>query len=283
MSFEEVAQTFPDYAKTMPLVMENRIKQIAERYKGRLQSWDVVNESALDYDQDFLPENYPISKSRYGLTYGDYPYHALKCAEKYFPAEVKLNINDYHRKPGYTAQVKRLQERGCKIDVMGIQMHLFNVQHCMDIANGAKIQTPSQVREYIGWASEAGIPLHLSEVTITAPSQDERGFMIQGIIAQQLYRLWFSQEKMMGITWWNVVDNCGVKLEPTVSGLFHRDMKEKPCYYALDQLINHEWKTNLSVKPNDEGKVQFRGFKGKYRITYKDKRGKVQTMEYILK
>ena len=283
MSFEEVAQTFPDYAKTMPLVMENRIKQIAERYKGRLQSWDVVNESALDYDQDFLPENYPISKSRYGLTYGDYPYHALKCAEKYFPAEVKLNINDYHRKPGYTAQVKRLQERGCKIDVMGIQMHLFNVQHCMDIANGAKIQTPSQVREYIGWASEAGIPLHLSEVTITAPSQDERGFMIQGIIAQQLYRLWFSQEKMMGITWWNVVDNCGVKLEPTVSGLFHRDMKEKPCYYALDQLINHEWKTNLSVKPNDEGKVQFRGFKGKYRITYKDKRGKTQTMEYILK
>ena len=283
MSFEEVAQTFPDYAKTMPLVMENRIKQIAERYKGRLQSWDVVNESALDYDQDFLPENHSISKSRYGLTYGDYPYHALKCAEKYFPAEVKLNINDYHRKPGYTAQVKRLQERGCKIDVMGIQMHLFNVQHCMDIANGAKIQTPSQVREYIGWASEAGIPLHLSEVTITAPSQDERGFMIQGIIAQQLYRLWFSQEKMMGITWWNVVDNCGVKLEPTVSGLFHRDMKEKPCYYALDQLINHEWKTNLSVKPNDEGKVQFRGFKGKYRITYKDKRGKVQTMEYILK
>ena len=189
MSFEEVAQTFPDYAKTMPLVMENRIKQIAERYKGRLQSWDVVNESALDYDQDFLPENHSISKSRYGLTYGDYPYHALKCAEKYFPAEVKLNINDYHRKPGYTAQVKRLQERGCKIDVMGIQMHLFNVQHCMDIANGAKIQTPSQVREYIGWASEANIPLHLSEVTITAPSQDERGFMIQGIIGGIFVRL----------------------------------------------------------------------------------------------
>ena len=283
MSFEEVAKTFPEYAKTMPQVMENRIKQIAERYKGRLQSWDVVNESALDYDQDFLPENYPISKSRYGLTYGDYPYHALKCAEKYFPAEVKLNINDYHRKPGYTAQVKRLQERGCKIDVMGIQMHLFNVKHCQAIAEGAKIQTPSQVREYIGWASEANVPLHLSEITITAPSADERGLMIQGIITQQLYRLWFSQEKMMGITWWNVVDNCGAKGEPSVSGIFTRDMKEKPCYYALDQLINHEWKTNTTVKADESGRVQFRGFKGKYRITYKDKRGKTQTMEYILK
>ena len=87
----------------------------------------------------------------------------------------------------------------------------------------------------------------------------------------------------MGITWWNVLDNCGVKGEPTVSGIFTRDMKEKPVYWAMDQLINHEWKTNLSVKPDAEGKVQFRGFKGKYRITYKDKRGKTQTMEYILK
>lgn len=283
MSFEEVAQTFPNYVKTMPLVMENRIKQIAEHYKGRLQSWDVVNESARDDDQGFLIENHPASKSRYGLLYGDYPYHALKCAEKYFPSDVALNINDYHRKPGYTTQVKRLLERGCKIDIMGIQMHLFNVQHCMDIANGVKIQTPSQVREYIGWASEVNLPLHLSEVTITAPSQDERGFMIQAIITQQLYRLWFSQEKMMGITWWNTVDGCGIKNEPSVSGIFFRDMKEKPAYYALDQLINHEWKTNLSVKPNAEGKVQFRGFKGKYRITYKDKRGREQTMEYILK
>ena len=283
MSFEEVAQTFPNYVKTKPLVMENRIKQIAEHYKGRLQSWDVVNESARDDDQGFLIENHPVSKSRYGLLYGDYPYHALKCAEKYFPSDVALNINDYHRKPGYTTQVKRLLERGCKIDIMGIQMHLFNVQHCMDIANGVKIQTPSQVREYIGWASEANLPLHLSEVTITAPSQDERGFMIQAIITQQLYRLWFSQEKMMGITWWNTVDGCGIKGEPSVSGIFFRDMKEKPAYYALDQLINHEWKTNLSVKPDAEGKVQFRGFKGMYRITYKDKRGREQTMEYILK
>ena len=283
MSFEEVAKTFPEYAKTMPQVMENRIKQIAEHYKGRLQSWDVVNESALDYDQDFLPENYPISKSRYGLTYGDYPYHALKCAEKYFPAEVKLNINDYHRKPGYTAQVKRLQERGCKIDIMGIQMHLFKLDSGTKIANGEKIQTPAQVRKYIGWASETGLPLHISEITITPPTQDEKGLMIQAIIAQQLYRLWFSQEKMMGITWWNTVDGCGRKGEPAVSGIFTRDMQEKPVYWALDELINHEWKTNTTVKADKDGNVEFRGFKGKYRITYKDNKGKTKTMEYILK
>ena len=283
MSYEEVAQTFPEYPKRVDALLEQRIKQIAERYKGRLHSYDVVNESAMDEYANLIPENYPVSKSRYGLMTGDYPYKALKWAEKYFPKDVQLNINDYHRKPAYTAQVNRLRERGCKIDVMGIQMHLFNVKHCQDIANGAKIQTPSQVREYIGWASEAGLPLHLSEITITSPSPDERGFMIQAIITQQLYRLWFSQEKMMGITWWNVVDGCGAKNEPTVSGLFSRDMTAKPSYHALNQLINSEWKTNTTVKADENGKVQFRGFKGKYRITYKDKRGKTRTMEYELK
>ena len=49
--------------------------------------------------------------------------------------------------------------------------------------------------------------------------------------------------------------------------------------------ISYDWVEGkpVTVKADENGKVQFRGFKGKYRITYKDKRGKEQTMEYILK
>ena len=283
LSFDEVAQAFPEFPKRLDNAIENRIKQIAERYNGRLHSYDVVNESAEDDYANLIPENHSVAKSRYGIMNGDYPYKALKWAEKYFPQEVQLNINDYLKKPSYTAQTKRLIERGCKIDVMGLQMHLFDMALCQGIADGWKVQTPSQVREYIGWANQAGLPIHLSEITVIAPSQDERGLMIQGIITQQLYRLWFSQEKMIGITWWNVVDGCGAKNEPTFSGLFTRQMEAKPAYHALNQLINHEWKTNTSVKADENGKVKFRGFKGTYRITYKDKKGKTQTIEYTLK
>ena len=283
MSFDEAAQAFPVFIKNLDAALENRIRQIAEHYKGRLHSYDVVNESAEDMKDNLIPENHAAAKSRYGIMNGDYPYKSLKWAEKYFPKEVQLNINDYFKKPCYTAQTNRLMERGCKIDVMGLQMHLFDLKLCQGIADGAKIQTPSQVREYVGYANQTGLPLHLSEITITAPSPDERGLMIQGIITQQLYRLWFSQEKMIGITWWNVVDGCGAKKEPTVSGLFTREMQAKPSYYALNQLINGEWKTNTTVKADESGKVQFRGFKGKYRITYKDKKGKTQVVEYTLK
>ena len=61
--------------------------------------------------------------------------------------------------------------------------------------------------------------LHLSEITITSPGNDTKGQQIQAVIAQNLYRLWFSCKNMMGITWWNIVDDCGAPGEPSVSGL----------------------------------------------------------------
>ena len=131
--------------------------------------------------------------------------------------------------------------------------------------------------------SETGLPIHLSEITITSPGNDDRGQKIQAIIAQNLYRLWFSVKNMMGITWWNVVDDCGAPGEPSVSGLFTRNMDPKQSFYALDNLINHEWKTNMTVKASKNGNVEFRGFKGKYHITYTDKFGKEQVLEYHLK
>lgn len=282
MGLDELEQTFARYADTLHYLYDKRIRDIAAYYGDRIDSWDVVNESATDYDRGVLLPGRKLCKSGYGLMPGDYPYHALKSAERYFPAGIKLNINDYRRQPCYTKQVKELLDRGCKIDIMGVQMHLFNPKECLKIAEGDGTQTPEEVRQYLAWLSEPGLPLHLSEITITSPGDDERGRMIQAIIARNLYRLWFSSEPMMGITWWNVVDNCGAPGEPLTSGLFTRDMQPKPSYYALDELINHEWKTRLTVRPDKQGVVHFRGFRGNYRITWTDRKGKLRTKEYHL-
>jgi hypothetical protein len=34
----------------------------------------------------------------------------------------------------------------------------------------------------------------------------------------------------------------------------------------LDQLINHDWKTNIETKSDAAGGVKFRGFHGRYQI-----------------
>lgn len=72
---------------------------------------------------------------------------------------------------------------------------------------------------------------------------------------------------MKKVTWWNVVDNCGAPGEPSISGLFTRDMQPKIAYYAMDDLINREWKTRTTVAAKD-GKVSFRGFRGKYCLSW---------------
>jgi endo-1,4-beta-xylanase len=48
--------------------------------------------------------------------------------------------------------------------------------------------------------------------------------------------------------------------------LLDSEMNPKPAYEALDQLINHEWKTNMKISSDSNGNVSFRGFFGKYKI-----------------
>jgi len=279
---EQIAELAPVYFKEMARLFEKRVVELANYYGGRLQSWDVVNESSIDFHSNSVTGNL-VCKSNYGLMPGDYIYHAYKTADKVFPKNVLLNINDYMNNANYANQTNDLMSNGCRIDIMGSQMHLFNPQLCLDIADGKPIETPQIVWDKMETISRAGLPIHLSEITITSPGDDERGLEIQAVVSRNLYRLWFSIKPMMGITWWNVVDDCGAPGEPSVSGLFTRNMEPKPSFYALDNLINHEWKTQITTKTGKNGNIEFRGFKGKYRLSWIDKSGKEQEAKFYLK
>lgn len=283
LSAKEVQAQIPHFTSELKRLHEKRITEIANYYGDRLQSWDVVNESATDFANGVMIPGDAITKSHYGLMPGDYTYESFRVAKKVFPSNVLLNINDYKIDESYVRQTKDLVSRGNRIDIMGYQMHLFNPQQCTDISLGKEIQTPQHVRNSMEVLGRAGLPIHLSEITITAPDDNEKGRAVQSVIAYNLYRMWFSMENMMGITWWNIVDDCGAPGEPTTSGIFTRNMEPKPAFYALDRLINHEWKTRLTAKPGSNGQVAFRGFKGKYRVTWKDKDGKYQERIFDLK
>jgi hypothetical protein len=72
---------------------------------------------------------------------------------------------------------------------------------------------------------------------------------------------------MAGITWWNLGDGTAHGNEGIAGGgLADADFNPKPAYKALDQLINHDWKTNLQAKADADGNVTFRGFHGSYKV-----------------
>ncbi len=282
---DEVAAICPTYFANLNRFTFDRVRQIAARYGTRVDSWDVCNESSPDFHGESVTGKPFQVSPRYGITAGDLCYNAFKTAQETLPRSAWLNINDYSMDENYFAQIKDLEKNGCRIDVIGSQMHLFNPKESAKIAEGEGPShlTPQGIADRFTLLSKAEKPIHLSEITITAPDMTPKGQMVQAIILRNCYRAWFAVEKMNGITWWNVVDNCGAPGEPSISGLFTRDMKPKTAYYAMDDLINREWKTSLTVpsvsSPTGAGKqvVSFRGFRGKYRLTWTDAAGKVQT------
>ena len=288
----QIEELIPTYSNEINRLFRKRIFDLANYYKDRIHSWDVVNESRRDFDfhkTSLTGDGICLSqRGQMNLMPGDYTYHSFKIAGSVFPNNVLFNINDnvlwenssYEM---YINQIKDLMARGSRIDIMGSQMHLFNPQQCLDIADGQSIATPERIWEKMKKLSTVGLPIHLSEITITSPGDDERGQEIQAVIARNLYRIWFSIENMMGITWWNVLDGCGEPGETSISGLFTRNMEPKPSYYALNQLINEEWKTNDIIMVQKDGTATFRGFKGRYIISWKDKLGNIQQSEFYLK
>lgn len=261
----------PEDREVMAEIFEAHVKQVAERYCGRVQRWDIVNE--------------PTDQANRGMMPDDYVFKTFQWAERYYLPTTVLAINDadlhwdlamFGR---YLSICKDVLARGARVNAIGIQSHIFSAQEPVQIAAGAPILTPQQIRERLDCMAAAKRPLHISEVTICAPDATDQGARIQAEIARNLYRLWFSYPLVYGITWWNVVDGGAAEGEPACSGLYTPDMVKKPVYETLRTLIHETWKTRLTLQPTAEGKIHFRGFKGQYRVAWIDPSGTARQKE----
>lgn len=100
--------------------MKEHVFTVAGHYKGKVKGWDVVNE-AVDEDGS-------LRKSKWLTIIGeDYIQKAFEYAFEADP-EAELYYNDYNNElpqklAGVVALVKDLQQKGVKIDGVGIQGH----------------------------------------------------------------------------------------------------------------------------------------------------------------
>jgi len=268
---------------------EGRIRLLAEHYGDRIDQWDVVNESTnarSPFENPNDLKNWMIPGMKIP---DDYTYRCFKWAERAFPPSVRLAINEAGvvKKP-YLPFAGALLARGAKIDVVGVQMHIFKVDELMKVASGVPCTPnwtswdPQDQMAAFREADKLGRPIHISEITIPAPDDSPAGQEVQARLFRDNYRLWFSWPSIYRITCWNLVDYTYYK-ESLASGLYTKDMKPKAAYRALDRLINHEWKTRLDAVADDAGRISFRGFKGRYKLVWQDVSGKTQSRTLIVK
>lgn len=287
----EMAAKYPDFVQKVEDLFFQRAEWLCKTFASRMDSWDVVNESAIDNRElPYLPggkkrlsPEHKICQSAYGAMPSDYVYRSFAIAGKLLSPATKLNINDYDLSDNYAEHISNLLVRGAKIDIIGMQMHIFQNQRIFDAANGREAKLdPAKWFGIMADFEKLNKPCHLSEITIMAPEKGKKGEAIQAVLAYNMYRLWFSSKNMMGITWWNVIDSTSPD-EKLLSGILRRDLSKKPVYHALDDLINRQWKTRCTVKADENGKISFRGFRGTYRLSFTVSDGREIQSEVILK
>ncbi|WP_114778495.1 endo-1,4-beta-xylanase [Botryobacter ruber] len=101
--------------------MRNHIHTVVGRYKGRIHTWDVVNEAIMD-DGSWRKSKF------YEIIGEDFVKLAFQFAHEADP-NAKLMYNDYSmalpgRRNGVVAMVKNLQQQGVPIHGIGMQGHL---------------------------------------------------------------------------------------------------------------------------------------------------------------
>ncbi len=118
---------FQDGDKTAPrqLVLErmqNHIRTVLGRYKGKIRAWDVVNEAISDSPKEYF------RKTKWHETIGDdHVYQAFRFAHEADP-DIQLQYNDYsiEREPKRSKTLKLLKDlkdRGIPLTAVGIQGH----------------------------------------------------------------------------------------------------------------------------------------------------------------
>ena len=281
---EEIAAKCPVYLATMQRLMDERIAKIMTYLGPRADTYDVMNESSSDWARATgrkCESGLKATKSWYTLLPPDYTLAAFRTAAKYVQPHQRLCINDYNGYGSeYTDQVGDLIAHGARIDVIGWQFHAFMDSQFRDMVAGRSFNghsDPADIRARFASFAKHGIPARLSEITIPAPGNTPEAMQQQAILAWNLYRMWFSRPNCESITWWHSIDRPPDDTgESSSSGLMTPDGNPKSSFRALDELINGKWKTRLRLMVEvDEGGsvVKFRGFRGRYRLSWRDANG----------
>ncbi|HTG66574.1 MAG TPA: endo-1,4-beta-xylanase [Flavobacterium sp.] len=215
---------------SMAKMLTNHITTVVKKYKGKIDSWDVVNEA--------LNEDGTLRKSVFLKTYGkDFITHAFKTAAA-IDSKVELYYNDYNlcnakKRQGAVELVKNLQKNGVKIDGVGEQGHWH-------------LDTPTleEIEKTILDFSALGVKVSFSELDISVlPSP----YGLQGAEISQRFE---NNEKMNPYPK-SLPDSMQVKLAQRYNDIFklflkHKDKISRVTFWGVND--TQSWLNDFPIK-----------------------------------
>jgi len=247
--------------KTLLSRLREHISTVVGRYKGRINSWDVVNEAL---NQDGTMRQSPWLK----IIGEDYLVQAFRFAHEADPG-AELYYNDYDlelpaKRNGAVALIRKLQQNGVPIAGVGLQNH-------------NRLQWPSIVDEdaTIEAFAQLGLKVNITELDVDvlprttgigadyavniAPTPELNPYTaalpdsVQSQLANRyadLFRVYLKHRDVIDrVTFWGVADadswlnNWPIKGRTNYPLLFDRSGQPKPAFYSVIDTVNSEKET----------------------------------------
>lgn len=256
--------------ETVKKALENRYREIAERYADKIPTIEVTNEM-----RGFVGKT-PFYDDP------DYITWCFETAAKYFPNnQLVANESAYDGwgpttrvTDPYYAYLEAHLLKGVPIHAIGMQFHMF-IKAENEYAETRRYYNPKQLYRHMDLMARLGKPFQVTEVTIPAYSNREEDENIQAELMELLYSIWFSYPNMEQIIYWNLVDGYAAFAplgDMTAGenyyhgGLIRFDFTLKPAYHRIKNLIHNVWHTELDLTADEKGAAAFRGFYGAYDV-----------------
>ena len=222
-------------------VIKNHIQTIVGRYKGKIKSWDVVNELINDKDGTMFMR---VFRKMYAsdAAYTEFVKNCFQWAHEADPAAL-LFYNDYNfeiapaKVEGIIRLVNEFKRTGTPIDGIGSQMHI-------------SINTPEVgIRSSLQRLATTGLMIHVSELdimvnpdnnptlTFTNQLMDLQRAKFQAVALA--YKQAVPQQQQYGITVWDLCDTDSwivvQKKQNDAPSLFDTSYNKKAAFYGFLQ------------------------------------------------
>ncbi len=236
---------------TNPTALSNeinkRIDEVTKFTKGRLNDWDVINEPYSEHQiMDVLGND----------VMADW----LKRVRQNDP-NVKLYINDYgilssggldiKKQDSYFNLIKFLDEKGGKVDGIGMQGHF-----------SSDLTPITKVYAIVDRFAALGKDIKITEHDINITQRN-----VQADYTRDLMTILFSHASVKSFMIWGFWQNSHWKPD---AALYNADWTIRPHGEAWKDLVFNQWWTRKTDKTADsQGNVSFEGFLGTYKYTLK--------------